>query len=202
MFPNWWRPYSPLTWAARAAGLVSRMRAAARKKKPRAPWCVEPLEGRMLMSANLPAVPFWQEQGPGPITHGQVAVGDLAGPSARDDDFVVGAINAIAVDPQNANRLIVGTVNGGIWKTTNALDANPIWTEETDQFATLAITTIVRSPVNGNVLYAGTGSSSSSGIAGAAGGLLKSIDGGESWSRYGEKKFQGLSIQSIVPTAE
>jgi hypothetical protein len=190
------------TW--RQKQKLSRMRAAAKQDKARRRakqqrrMTMEALEDRSLMAVTTTGIPNWQEQGPGTITHGQVVIGE----DFLNDDFVAGAINTILVDPQDASRVIVGTVNGGIWKTTTALSTNPVWTPKTDQFASLAITTIVRSPVDANVLYAGTGSSSSSGIAGAAGGLLKSIDGGEHWTRYGEKRFAGLSIQSIVPTAE
>src|SRR5687768_2382028 len=196
---SWWNKKKQ-----RAATQRERARRGAKQQRR---MTLESLEDRRLMAISSTGIPNWQEQGPGPITNGQVVVGDLSGPNARADDFVAGAINVIAVDPQDANRVLVGTVNGGIWKTTNALSASPIWTPKTDQLPTLAITTIVPSAVDptpnnpaDNVLYAGTGSSSSSGITGAAGGLLKSIDGGEHWTRLGQSVFEGLSIQSIVPT--
>src|SRR5262249_23152868 len=118
MFLTWWRKLA-----------LRRMQTAARRgDAPRradgqrpTPLDVEPLEERTLLTINPIGIPNWQEQGPGPITRGQVAVGDLVGPFARDDDLVAGAVNAITVDPQDANRVIVGTVNGGIWTTTNAL---------------------------------------------------------------------------------
>src|SRR5262245_13804137 len=185
---DWWKKF-----------IVRRMQTAARRgqarraeRQGRARLNVEPLEERTLLTINPTGIPNWQEQGPGPITRGQVAVGDLVGPFARDDDFVAGAVNAITVDPMDANRMIVGTVNGGIWKTTNALAASPVWEPTTDLCPAQAITTIVPSAIDptpnnpaDNVFYAGTGSSSSSGIEGSAAGLLKSIDGGEHWSRLG-----------------
>jgi len=68
---------------------------------------------------NAPAAsPTWVEQGPGPTINGQTQ--GLTNPS----NPVSGAINAIATDPTNPNLVYVGTVNGGIWKSTNATSAN------------------------------------------------------------------------------
>jgi hypothetical protein len=93
---------------------------------------LEALKDRRLMTITPTGIPNWLEQGPRPITRGQVAVGELVGPNARDDGFVAGGVNAIAVDPQDANRVLVGTASGGMWKTTNALAANPVWEQKTD----------------------------------------------------------------------
>lgn len=53
--------------------------------------------------------------GPTYVTGGQVE-----GISLAPDYRVSGAIQRIAVDPANADRVWVGTVNGGVWGTTNA----------------------------------------------------------------------------------
>src|SRR5438270_8221334 len=55
----------------------------------------------------------WVAEGPGPNTRGQVE--NIA------DGEVVGAINAVAPHPSDANTVYVGAVNGGVWKTTNAM---------------------------------------------------------------------------------
>ena len=62
----------------------------------------------------------WVGHGPGPNTQGQVE-------NIIPDDEVVGAINAVAPHPANANIVYVGAVNGGIWKTTNAMAGSPTW---------------------------------------------------------------------------
>src|SRR5437879_8419621 len=92
-----------------------------RPRKPRRPFPknralpgVECLEDRTLPSITLFGVPNWVPQGPGPII-------DSSGST------VCGAISAIAPDPTNANNLYVGTVNGGIWHTTNATALSPNW---------------------------------------------------------------------------
>src|SRR5215212_416723 len=61
----------------------------------------------------------WVEQGPGPNTQGQVE-----GISQRP---VVGAIKTVVTHPTDVNTIYVGAVNGGLWKTTNATAAAPIW---------------------------------------------------------------------------
>ena len=37
------------------------------------------------------------------------------------DSLVIGAVNRILPHPTDANIMYIGSVNGGVWKTTNAL---------------------------------------------------------------------------------
>src|ERR1700731_223740 len=80
------------------------------------------------LSAGAAALagPPWVEQGPGPILNGANTEG-MPGPNP-----VAGAINAIAPSPSSADTVFVGTVNGGVWKTSNATAASPTWTPLTD----------------------------------------------------------------------
>src|SRR5258707_14386088 len=80
---------------------------------------VERLEERFMLSGSP-----WVLQGPAPAFGGQVNV--------PPNDAVSGAIQAVAPHPTNANILYVGAVNGGVWKTTNATAASPIWTPLTE----------------------------------------------------------------------
>ena len=75
------------------------------------------LEDRTLPSVTLTGVPNFIPQGPGPIVSGQT--------EGLTNNPVTGAVNAIAPDPSNANRVFIGTVNGGIWMTNNATVASP-----------------------------------------------------------------------------
>ena len=52
---------------------------------------------------------------------------------------VTGAVEAVATHPDEAGTIIVGTVGGGIWKTTDAGSGSPTWFAKTDQFASLSI---------------------------------------------------------------
>jgi hypothetical protein len=149
---------------------------------------VEPLEDRLTPSTT------WVEQGPGPIVGGAT--------QGIPDSPVAGAIEAIAVDPTNADVVYAGSVNGGVWKTTNATAANPIWTPLTDlQLPEISIDSLAISPVNSNTLFAGTGSTSSFFAYGSPGiGVARSMDGGASWTVLGSDIFAGQRIRRVVPT--
>ncbi len=141
------------------------------------------------------AAPAWVEQGPGPILNGQDE--GLPGPNP-----VAGAINAIVASPSSADIVFVGTVNGGVWKTSNATDPTPTWTPLTDtQLPALSIDSLAMSPVTPSTLFAGTGSTSSFSSNGSPGfGVARSTDGGTTWTVLAAATFTGRAITSIVPT--
>jgi hypothetical protein len=118
------------------------------------------------------------------------------------DSPVVGAINAIAPSPADPDLLYVGTVNGGIWRTTNATAVSPTWTPLTDQqLPALSINALALSPVDATIVFAGTGSTSSLGFEGSPGfGVARSTDGGDTWTVLAASTFAGRPINSIVPT--
>lgn len=142
------------------------------------------------------AAPPWVEQGPGPILNGANTEG-MPGPNP-----VAGAINAIVPSPSSADIVFVGTVNGGVWKTSNATAVTPTWTPLTDtQLPALSIDSLAMSPANPNTLFAGTGSTSSFGFNGSPGfGVARSTDGGTTWTVLAAATFTGRAITSIVPT--
>jgi len=103
-----------------------------------------------------PAVsaPRWVEEGPGPILNSTLATVPGNNPAS-------GAINAIAASRTNPDLVYVGTVNGGVWKTTNATADNPSWSPSTDRrLPGLSINSLAISPVHARILFAGTGSTS------------------------------------------
>src|SRR6266481_8937904 len=142
------------------------------------------------------AAPAWVEQGPGPIFNVNIVEG-LPGPNPA-----AGAINAIVADPTTVDIVFVGTVNGGVWKTSNATAATPTWTPLTDtQLPALSIDSLAMSPVSPSTLFAGTGSTSSFSSNGSPGfGVARSIDGGTTWTVLAAATFTGRAITSIVPT--
>src|SRR5215471_17254733 len=124
---------------------------------------VERLEDRLTPSTT------WVEQGPGPILGSGLTEGMPGNP-------VSGAVEAIAVHPTNPDIVYVGAVNGGVWKTTNATADNPSWTPLTDlQLPALSINSVALSPVDPDVVFAGTGTTSSFDFDGSSGfGLARS----------------------------
>jgi N-acetylneuraminic acid mutarotase len=135
----------------------------------------EPLETRKLLAVTLQGIPDYVQEGPGPITGGQADV---------YHNEVAGAINAVV--PIDSNHLLVGTVNGGIWRTANATADHPEWTPLTDQYPSLSINTLVS---GGEAIYAGLGDDSSGGgnNGGAQTGILRSTDDGDTWQQFGEQ---------------
>ncbi len=118
---------------------------------------IEALETRTMLTVSITGVPTWIEQGPAPTQNGQVqGMGSQSNP-------VVGAVEAIAADPTNADNVYIVTVNGGVWHTTNATNSNPIWTPLTDKLSGLSMASIVFDPLDAtrNTLWVGYGRVSS-----------------------------------------
>ncbi len=123
-------------------------------------------------NSNLP----WTSLGPNPIgtfigVHG-LTYGSPNGAAS-------GRVTTIALHPAyngTSNQTVyIGTALGGVWRTT---DNGANWTPLTDTQPTLAIGDIAIEPGNAGIIYATTGA-----LRGYYGsGLLKSTDGGTSWT--------------------
>lgn len=124
---------------------------------------------RAQFSLSTPASnPVWTFIGPQPIQ------------TPYSDPIVSGRVTALAVDPNNANVVYLGGAQGGVWKTTNG---GTNWTPLTDTQASTAIGSIALDPTNSNIIYAGTGEENFSGDSYYGAGILKSTNGGTSWTQ-------------------
>lgn len=74
---------------------------------------------------------------------------------------------------------LAGAVGGGIWETTNA---GTSWENKTKDMPSLAVSCMANCKSNQDVIYAGTGEGyyNVDGLGGV--GILKSVDGGSTWS--------------------
>ena len=150
------------------------------------------------MSAAPPQKAFggaWQAQGPGPAGNGQVE-------NVGQDNQVVGAVHVVVAHPSDADILWIGGVNAGVWKTTNATAAAPNWTNLTDDQDSLSIGALALDPTDGThqTLLAGIGGYSSYGRRGERIGLLRSTDGGTSWTPIdGGGTLNGKNISGVAP---
>ncbi|MCC7083810.1 MAG: hypothetical protein IT427_02255 [Pirellulales bacterium] len=160
---------------------------------------IEPLETRQLLSINVVGIPNWVEQGPRVILN--------AGSVVSPNNPATGAVQSIAVNPVNPMQVYVATVNGGIWRSNNADPANPgaiTWTPLTDQQASLATSSIEFSPLDatGNTLFAGTGTFSNLiNSGGTPIGILRTIDGGNTWLNFPVNLGNEPRIKSVLPTS-
>ena len=106
-----------------------------------------------------------------------------------------GRVNAIAVDPTttiNGNIVAyLGSVGGGVWKTTNCCNSLTSWSVTTDDplLSTITIDTLAIDPNNHNTIYAGTGDLNYGSFSMGSQGILKSTDAGAHWTLLGASVF-------------
>lgn len=115
------------------------------------------------------------------------------GPAPGSGPFC-GRVDAAVSDPSNSSVMYVSGTVGGIWKTTDWLDATPTWTEITDkpQILSLAVHEhdLVVFPGNPNIILAGA--------SGPDGGVMRSDDAGNTWTYLGNSKFDMAEFGAIV----
>ena len=121
----------------------------------------------------------------------------------RGPGNVAGRARGIVVDPDDPTdkTWFIGTVGGGIWKTT---DAGATWQWLTPDFPVLSTSTIVMAPSNHDILYVGTGESFYNVDVINGDGILKSTNRGASWthlaSTAGNPAFNNVARILVDPT--
>ena len=129
------------------------------------------LRARTSMAATqLGLASSWQSIGPTTINNGSAA----------------GRVSAIVVHPAQPNVLFAGGAQGGVWKST---DAGASWTPLTDAQCSLAVGSITIDPVNPSIIYVGTGEQNNSADSYYGCGILRSTDGGNTWTQFGAGNF-------------
>ncbi len=122
-------------------------------------------------------VPAWQEQGPNGIRNNGNQL------NITPNGTVSGAVNSLALHPTLSGSAVIATVNGGLWRTT---DSGGTWTpvaQANATFSSLAFGSVSYDVTNASVLVAGYARTSSlGGTGGAQAGMLRSTDGGATWT--------------------
>ena len=108
-------------------------------------------------------------------------------PTNPGANAVSGRVSALAVDPRNPDVAYAGGAEGGIWKTT---DAGAHWVPLTDNQPSLASGSIALDPSNPDIVYVGTGEGNQCGDCYYGAGILKSTDGGNTWTQLVEPFVQ------------
>jgi photosystem II stability/assembly factor-like uncharacterized protein len=150
-----------------------------------------------------PAIPAgpWAALGPQPIINGQgMGAKGFCGDGTAPN--VSGRATSIAFGGGSPARIYLGTAGGGVWKST---DGGTNWQPLTDQQVSLAIgaLAVVPDKTGGNdVIYAGTGESNQADNKFGL-GILKSTDGGQTWTQLADTTFQnqGFARIAVVPGA-
>ncbi|HVP10268.1 MAG TPA: DUF4198 domain-containing protein, partial [Phycisphaerae bacterium] len=132
-------------------------------------------------SRNSTAIgPAWEQWGPAPTV---------------SDSEYAGRVSVIVCSPSNSNKYYVGGADGGVWRTT---DGGASWTPLTDDMPTTAMGALALDPTNENVIYVGTGEANFAYHCRFGLGILKSTDGGDTWTALAESTFAGRCISRIL----
>ena len=121
---------------------------------------------------------------------------------------VGGRLRAILIHPTNPSVMWVGSVGGGIWRTTTA---GASWAPMDDFMASIGVNSMALDPVNPDHLYAGTGEGFfNTGLPGSSNnafrrgaGIFKSQDAGTTWERLPSTEtsaFYFVNRIAICPT--
>ena len=108
-----------------------------------------------------------------------------------------GRIETAAAVPGNPNIMYVAADGGGVWETTDWLATSPTWVPLTDsQSSTVTgsgdytFDAMAVYPQNPSIIYAAA--------AGPGGGILKSTNGGQSWTLLGNSVFDQVAFGSLA----
>ncbi|MBQ4822300.1 starch-binding protein [Aquimarina sp. MMG016] len=91
-----------------------------------------------------------------------------------------GRVNVAIVDPNQSNVMYVGAPAGGIWKS---IDNGEHWEPLSDYLPQIGVSGIAIDYNNSNIIYISTGDDDANDALGV--GVLKSVDGGYTWSKTG-----------------
>jgi hypothetical protein len=131
-----------------------------------------------------PFGPQWRSLGPWTVPNGQTYGASRVNVSGR--------VSAIAIHPTNPARVLCGAANGGLWESFNR---GASWSPRTDYAATLTVGAIAYDRGNPNTVYCGTGEGNWWSWLGV--GILRSTDGGTSWSTLCTAPFMGQGFYDL-----
>ncbi len=156
---------------------------------------------------GAPAFPsgstVWAPVGPAPLAS------DATGDGMQDYNWVSGRATSVLIDPADTtgNTVLLGGAYGGLWKSRNAgsLNSNPAsvtWQSLIDDQPTLAVGAIALQPGSSSVILVGSGETNSSGDSYYGLGILRSVDGGASWTQIQSagtgQSFLGVGFSKIA----
>jgi hypothetical protein len=175
----------PLPAQMRGGSRRAKKAVSSAKGSPAEQVAAEMLETVGVLGPPDPSLPQWRALGPSTVPNGQTYGASRVNVSGR--------IAAIAIDPSNASHVLVGAANGGVWES---FDKGSSWFPRTDYQATLAVGAIAFDPTNPSVVYCGLGEGNWWSWLGT--GVLRSTDGGTTWSPRCTAPFVGQGFYDLV----
>jgi subtilisin-like proprotein convertase family protein/photosystem II stability/assembly factor-like uncharacterized protein len=107
---------------------------------------------------------------------------------------VSGRKNGIAFAPSNPNIIYVATAGGGVWKSTNG---GVTFLPLSDKWPFLNTSCVAVHPTNPNIVFVGTGDYYGN-FSTNSFGLMKSVDGGTTWSNVGDSGMRAGCVTHII----
>ena len=107
-----------------------------------------------------------------------------------------GRVNDAAFDPNDGNTFYVASAGGGLWKS---IDRGQTWKplSDGDPWDNTTTSSVAISPDNSQIIYAGTGDYNG-GVGVYGFGIMKSTDGGGSWTNLARAGLKGFSVSRIL----
>jgi subtilisin-like proprotein convertase family protein/photosystem II stability/assembly factor-like uncharacterized protein len=104
-----------------------------------------------------------------------------------------GRKSAIAYAPSNASIIYTTSAGGGVWKSTNGGSS---WTGLSDSWTGLNAESVAIHPTDPNTVYVGTGDYE--GFPILTFGIMKTTNGGATWTNLGQAQFGNSVVSKIV----
>lgn len=113
-----------------------------------------------------------------------------------------GRLRGLVVHPTQTNRLLVGSVSGGVWRSD---DAGATWKPVADFLASTSVGHIALDPDQPNRVFVGTGEGFSNGDAARGAGMFVSNDFGDTWAQLpstNNPNFYYVNRIAMVPATD